>query len=258
MLSNRSIRQLYFPALTEGEGVGTAYEYYVKRLALGRWLAGRPRPASLLIAGLPQKYGSSLDFFLLAEELGARLTVLDERPEALVKGQRAIAAMQQAGRLTGLDIHWVKVDDLAGWDPQAHASGLAICSEVLQRVPAAARPVFAARFRQAAPLSALFCPNRDNEAHVGLSGLGGVTLGELQALFPGAASGYIDMPPFPPGITRTESQRAQATSGRMEALAMWGLGLYARAERWLPAAVRRRQAHIVYAFSAPDGRKRER
>ncbi|MBK8128985.1 MAG: hypothetical protein IPK53_08585 [bacterium] len=39
------------------------------------------------------------------------------------------------------------------------------------------------------------------------------------------------MPPFPPGITRSDEQREQATSGRMEALAMQGLGYYARGRR---------------------------
>jgi hypothetical protein len=56
------------------------------------------------------------------------------------------------------------------------------------------------------------------------------------------------MPPFPPGIIRSNEQRVQATSGKLEGLAMWGLGYYARAERWLPTAMRRRQAHIVYAL----------
>ncbi len=66
MLPTHSIKALYALALAEGEGMGTAYEYYAKRLILGRWLAERPRPASILIAGLPQKYGASLDLLLLA------------------------------------------------------------------------------------------------------------------------------------------------------------------------------------------------
>ena len=33
-------------------------------------------------------------------------------------------------------------------------------------------------------------------------------------------SGYIDMPPFPPGITCDEAQRNHASSGRIEAAAM--------------------------------------
>jgi hypothetical protein len=50
-------------------------------------------------------------------------------------------------------------------------------------------------------------------------------------------------------MTRTGEQREQAESGRMEAIAMWGLGWYARLERFLPKQIRRTQAHIVFALS---------
>ena len=62
-------------------------------------------------------------------------------------------------------------------------------------------------------------------------------------------SAYLDMPPFPPGIVRDEEQRARASSGRFEALAMWALGTYARLENLLPSGVRQRHSHIVYALT---------
>jgi hypothetical protein len=83
MLGNYSVKDLYTLALAEGEGMGTAYEYYVKRMALRRFLDGRPRPDSILIAGLPEKYGASLDFVLLGSELGAAAAVVDDRPWAI-------------------------------------------------------------------------------------------------------------------------------------------------------------------------------
>ena len=61
--------------------------------------------------------------------------------------------------------------------------------------------------------------------------------------------GYIDMPPFPPGITRSDEQREQATQGAFEAVVMGGLRGYAHAERFLPGAIRRRQSHIVFALT---------
>ena len=57
------------------------------------------------------------------------------------------------------------------------------------------------------------------------------------------------MPAFPPGTTRGDAQRGQATQGRFEALVMWGLGVYVHSERYLPGVVRRRQSHIVYGLS---------
>ena len=102
MLRNISIKELYVLALAEGEGVGTAYEYFAKRLTLARWLKGGKRPSSILIAGLPQKYGTSLDFLQLADELGAAVTIADERPFALEKLQGALQAAQKEGWLTAV------------------------------------------------------------------------------------------------------------------------------------------------------------
>ena len=102
----------------------------------------------------------------------------------------------------------------------------------------------------------MFCPNADNEAHNSRSGLAGLALHEIHTLAEGGGtpagritSDYIDMPPFPPGITRTAEQREDATSGRFEALVMWGLQRYAHVERFLPMSLHRRHAHIVYALN---------
>jgi hypothetical protein len=101
---------------------------------------------------------------------------------------------------------------------------------------------------------ALFAPNAENTAHANLSGLATVKLGRMKTLFLQTpeltleTAGYIDMPPFPPGLMRTEEQREQASSGLFEAAAMWGLGYYARLEQILPTSIRRRQSHIVYGM----------
>lgn len=271
MLTSHSIKSLYALALAEGEGMGTAYEYYVKRMALGRFLSDRPRPQSILIAGLPEKYGVSLDFLLLATELAAKATVIDNRPAALERLNGALhtlAGMSGAPSITPPG-HQVlaDLDSLGALDGRYD---LVLSSEVLQRLSPPARQSFVGRLTHSAAAVALFCPNADNEAHNSRSGLGGLTLAEIQALTaddrpqttakqagssrPSAvvgrrsSSGFIDMPPFPPGITRSAEQREEATSGRFEALVMWGLGRYAHVERYLPQLVRRRQSHIVYAF----------
>lgn len=272
MLPSYPLKHLYTLALAEGEGMGTAYEYYAKRLALGRWLAGRPRPASLLVAGLPEKYGASLDFLLLAGELGAAVTVVDDRPAALERLRGALAVLEESplplARPTCL------LADLPGLAALRGRFDLALSSEVLQRLTPEERPAYIARLLALAPALALFAPNAGNPAHTGRSGLAGLRLEELRALVgddgrpltadrwqqttndgavvggrqPAVNSGYVDMPPFPPGITRSDAQREQATQGRFEAMVMWGLRYYAHGERVLPGAIRRRQSHIVYAF----------
>jgi hypothetical protein len=279
MLANYSVKDLYALALAEGEGMGTAYEYYVKRMALRRFLYGRSRPTSILIAGLPERYGASLDFILLGIELGATVTVVDDRPLAIERLQGSLEAL--ANYPGGPPLNPPGAVVLADLNTLAAINGrfdLVLSSEVLQRLSASGRQSYVGRLGQLALVTVLFCPNADNQAHNSISGLAGLRLEELRALTTDdrpqttdhrpigeasphvvrrratgvalsvVSSGYIDMPPFPPGITRSAAQREEATSGRFEALVMWGLERYAHIERFFPHSVRRRQSHIVYAF----------
>ncbi|MCA9866584.1 MAG: class I SAM-dependent methyltransferase [Anaerolineales bacterium] len=252
MRASLSVKDLYPPALAEGEGMGTAYEYYVKRRVLSSFLSTLNPPKTILIAGLPQKYGASLDFMLLATEWGAAVTVVDERQQALDRLQASLATLE---KMTGTPrIRPPAAAVLADVDTLASVGGhfdLALSSEVLQRLSAEARVSYVARLRELCGSLALFCPNADNEAHNSRSGLGGLSLEEMRRLLDGGRSAvdYIDMPPFPPGITRSAEQREEATSGRFEAFVMWGLERYAHGERFLPLGIRRRHAHIVYGLS---------
>ncbi|VAW37866.1 hypothetical protein MNBD_CHLOROFLEXI01-344 [hydrothermal vent metagenome] len=249
MLQSLSIKSLYVLALAEEEGVGTAYEYFAKRLVLGRWLKLQPKPRSLLIAGLPEKYGSSLDFLQVAQELGTAVTIIDERPFALEKVQKSLAAAQREGWLTAVSPQFIPVRHLADLGEIGSNFDLCLASEVLQRLDVGEKTNYVAHLQRLVTNIALFAPNGDNGAHTEISGLSGLSLAALRQLVVTAVTGYIDMPPFPPGITRSDAQREQATSGKMEAVAMWGLGFYARLEHFLPTAVRQKKSHIVYALS---------
>ncbi len=255
MLRNLSIKTLYGLALAEDEGVGTAYEYYAKRLVLDRWLTRLTPPRQILIAGLPQKYGVSLDFIQLAAELNARVTIVDERPRALDKFEGCLARARQQGWFPDLVTRTVLVVNLGQMGELAGQFDLALSSEVLQRIATDQRPAYLSGLRSRAGALAIFCPNVANSAHTNISGLSGLSIEALGALFAGSEAkvGFIDMPPFPPGITRTEEQREQATSGKMESAVMFGLNYYARMERFLPQALRKRQSHIVYALLSNSG-----
>jgi hypothetical protein len=250
MLTPYTIKDLYALALAEGEGMGTAYEYYAKRRALEPWLAGRTRPQTMLIAGLPERYGLSLDFLLLASELGAAVTVIDERPATFERLLAAREDLLRDGLFRLVEPRTVLVADMT--QPEEAGSGfdLVVSSEVLQRLSPSARHQYVTALQARGDAVALFAPNADNAAHTNRSGLGGLHLVELRALAGGrSTSDYIDMPPFPPGITRSDDQREQATTGAFEQMVMWGLGQYARREHWLPDGVRRTQSHIVYALT---------
>ena len=232
--------------------MGTAYEYVAKGAVLRPLVQELGRPPTrradgalrLLVAGLPEKYGSSLDFFLFAQSLGAEVRVVDARAEALARTEKVVRGLQTSGRLGGLRVDYERIGSLAEMarlDPH----DAVLSSEVLQRVTPAERPRFVDALRSLARRGALFVPNSENGSHLTISGLGGLTRPELSSLFPGAACEYVDMPPFPPGITRSADQRARASTGMLEAVAMLGLDAYCRAEPLVPAFVKKRVAHIV-------------
>jgi hypothetical protein len=249
-----TIRSLYPFALSEGEGVGTAYEY-VAKTAFMRPLAeeltrpqpGSPRSPRLLVAGLPEKYGSSLDFAILAQSLDADLLVVDDRPAALERAEKVVGALRAGGRLSGLRVRYSVVATLADVTKLEPHDAVLSC-EVLQRVAPASRVAFADGLRSVARRGALFVPNSENGSHLKISGLAGLTGADLAGLFPGAVCDYVDMPPFPPGITRSADQRSRASSGMLEAVAMRGLDAYCRAESFVPSFVKKRVAHIVCAM----------
>lgn len=239
------IRELYPYAMAEGEGVGTAYEYFAKRRVSQGAFARLPAHARVLVAGLPEKYGCSLDLLLASWERGADVVVLDERAEAIAKLEATLETARSQGMLPGLRVEARRVGALDGELP---AADLVACSEVLQRMPPGARRSLCAALVASASAGLVFVPNSINDSHLKISGLAGMTPEELRELLPVAREvGLVDMPPFPPGITRSAEQRERASSGRAEAVAMMGLELYARAERFAPRALAERVAHIAYA-----------
>jgi hypothetical protein len=253
MFPQRSIKALYPLALAEGEGIGTAYEYYAKRRMLARWLANLKRLRSILIAGLPEKYGCSLDFFQVAQDLSvSKLVVVDDRPQALEKARISVARAQTDGALAGVLPEYLQVTEMSSLKELGGSFDLCLGSEVLQRLDNVGRHHYVERLSELAPALGLFAPNAGNRSHTTLSGLSGVALTELLELAGPTGSlvqaGYIDMPPFPPGLTRSPEQRTRAAAGRLEGLAMAGLGCYACLEPSFPSAWRRSHAHIVYGF----------
>jgi hypothetical protein len=242
-----SIRRLYAHALAEGEGVGTAYEYYVKRRVLRSILTQMPEGGTILIAGLPEKYGTSLDFVLAANDRRARVLVVDERESAIERAREALSAARE--RPASLEYAklgtMTEVASLPKYD-------VALSCEVMQRLSPDVRAVFARALRRLAPRGAVFVPNAENESHTKISGLSGLSRRDLRDVMgPGAETGFVDMPPFPPGITRSAEQRQRASTGLFEATAMLGLQAYARAEPYVPVGLQRRVAHIVYAKWEP-------
>ncbi|MFP4081639.1 MAG: hypothetical protein ACLFVG_02665 [Candidatus Aminicenantes bacterium] len=257
MIKIKGIKSLYNINLAEGEGLGTAYEYYIKLRKLKKFINSIKNLSQILIAGLPQKYGLSMDFFLLGQMLQAETVVVDERPDILERAQKVFQTLNTKKIFGGSKVFFLKterIERFTGLSSKNRRFDLALSSEVLQRLDGA-RGIYISNLIRLAENFALFAPNRENRSHARWSGLSGVSLEELTAHCVEGDSkadifdcGYLDMPPFPPGLSRSKEKRQQAAESRLEALLMKGLEIYNLGESLIPDFIKKRKAHIVYAL----------
>jgi len=257
MKIRRSIKSWYVINLIEGEGVGTAYEYYAKTRKLVKFINSIEKPKSILIAGLPEKYGLSLDFFLLGQALQAEIVVIDERHDALERAREALLALQSKKLFDGLKVTFLKTDRIAEFDDGRLIEGkfdIALTSEVLQRL-GDAKETYIDSLKRLAKNYVIFAPNRGNKSHANLSGLKSVYLMDLvkycekgQAKRAIYEYGFLDMPPFPPGLSRSKVKRMQAAESQVETFLMKGLEIYCLCEFLFPKFLKEKTAHIAYVM----------
>jgi hypothetical protein len=256
-----SIKSLYTLNLLEGEGVGTAYEYFTKLRKLERFINSIKRPKNILVAGLPEKYGLSMDFFLIAQTLGAQLVVVDDREERLARAREVFSLSRSQGYFADCKATFSSVNNIAKIDNSNFLSGefdLALSSEVLQRLEGSQHN-YISTLKKLAKYFALFVPNNGNESHAHLSGLNSISLTELLRSCRNISQelaiydyGYVDAPPFPPGLSRSEDKRQQAAQSSFESFLMKGLEVYSRCESILPKFIMKKNAHIVYVMAGTE------
>lgn len=256
-----SIKSLYAINLVEGEGIGTAYEYYAKLRKLIKFINSIERPRRILIAGLPEKYGLSMDFFLLAQILKAETLAIDDRSSRLERARKVFSKLKSKRIFDDINVIFSRVDNIVEFDKGSLRDGkfdLALSSEVLQRLDGAQSKYISTLVGQAKHF-AIFVPNRGNKSHANITGLKSVYLSELLKCCREEHSGvsiydfgYIDMPPFPPGLTRSHEKRELASKSRVEAFLMKGLEIYSLCEDIIPKFVKEKIAHITY-FMAKNG-----
>jgi hypothetical protein len=233
---------------------------------LNKFVNSIEKPKRILIAGLPEKYGLSMDFFLLGQMLKAEIVVIDERSDALERAEEVLRILRSKNIIEDINTVFLKADRIAEFNNESFYNeefDLALSSEVLQRL-GDARETYISALQKAAHNFAVFVPNRGNESHAALSGLNSVYLRDLLGYVNSGDSeknifdyGYIDMPPFPPGMTRSQEKRNQASESRLEAVLMKGLEIYSFCEDIIPEIVKKKIAHIVYVMQKKhDGTKK--
>ena len=245
---------LYDLARKQNEGLGTAYEYRVKLKLLDRLLAKLDsRPRSLLIAGLPEKYGYGMDIVLLSHALKAKLTVTEDRSQCL----KVFGSLYQS---LGLPTDEMEMIEIESWKdlPSDTTYDLIVSCEVLQRLQGdSERQEYVRQLGQRGRVLAIFAPSSGNKSHAKLSGLNTVSRKELEVLVDGSGlqrveSGYLDAPPFPPGLKMKHSTTdAPGGRGLLERIAMFVLGAWSNIDRLLPSPVMQRVSHMTYVAGTP-------
>jgi len=152
---------------------------------------------------------------------------------------------------------FIKINNLPEFNYKSGIDGkfdLALSSEVFQRIDKG-KETYISNLIKVANNFAIFAPNRGNESHASLSGLNSVSLEELLIYCQAHSKatlydyGYIDMPPFPPGISRSQDKREKASRSRIESFLMKGLEIYNLSEDIIPTFIKRQIAHIVYVMA---------
>ena len=244
------IEELYETAFVEGEGIGTAYEYLVKWRVLLRLFKHQIR--NILVLGLPEKYGASMDFVLLADHQGCCVTILDDRCKSVLKCRDVLREMNERGLIHKIP-KVIEVDDLLDRQEQIGLFDLAVSCEVLQRVAPVKRKDYIMNSLSIARYVAVFVPNKANGSHAKISKLGAIELGELHSLFNGYRiidEGYVDMPPFPPGLKRRSKTPARRSCRHLQdKIIVRLLDAWSRVEK-VYTVFKIRNSHIVFVMAA--------
>jgi len=246
-----NISKFYPINLLEGEGVGQTYEYFVKWRVFNRFFKNRPFPKNILIAGLPSKYGLSLDLLMLANFFKCSATIIDEREENIERFKKIVLLLQKQNILSIKDISFVKVNSLVDLGKNITKKfDLVINSEVLQRLSPVDLKIFLQRLANLASLGIFFVPNKYNSGHIKLSKLATLGTEEVKRAINDrmkiVSKGYLDFPPFPPGLQRSETARQRAADSKLERIAMKSLEWWGIIEIFFPPFIKKRQSHIIY------------
>lgn len=214
--------RLYELALSEGEGLGTAYEYYVKLRLLNRYLDGK-QIRTALIYGLPEKYGYSLDFFYFCKQKNII-------PDLFEKRKSKISELQK-----------IRSDKFNLISKICKSYDLTLSCEVLQALNESEKNIIFEDLRKYGKNIIIFVPNKSNKGHHNISGLNGFTLKGLRKMLPNAMRfGYIDMPPFPPGIRKKKKIKNKIFINLLEK--------YSNLEAIFPRKLKKKFSHMIYAI----------
>ena len=246
-----SFRNAYKLALAEGEGLGTAYEYVVKQRIIKKAINKLGFPKNVLIAGLPEKYGFSLDFIYFFDAIGARLVIVDEREKKLDEFNNILYWLKSQELFVNCKLSTLRLD-IINLHNLNKVFDFAISCEVIQRLNKTDRIIYLKNLYSLAKNLILFAPNAKNVAHAKISKLNTLYLNEIVNLcskvnYMPVDYGYIDTPPFPPGLkwSNSRSKKRKVNSIILKVLFKF-LNTWAIMEKYIPKIILKNRSHMIY------------
>lgn len=242
----------YKLALLEGEGLGTAYEYFVKLMLLNKYFK-KNKIKNVLIYGLPEKYGFSLDFIYFCYKNNLNVFLFEKRGDKIKKFKEILSKLNKKIIVNNLKII-KKIDK---------KYDLVLSCEVLQVLKENELKEYVNNIQKYSKRALIFVPNKSNKSHIKFSRLNGFTLKELNFLFNNVKKlGYIDVPPFPPGIKKEEKIKniflivnkvahtllTRELFLRKQKFLVKTLEFFAYVERFIPLIIKKYTAHINYVL----------
>jgi len=242
------INKFFQAALIEGEGFGTAYEYQVKANLLQKYLNETDR---VLILGLPEKFGVSANFLILADKMQKPMLVVDDKPELIAEFNKVKQILIDTKLLQHPQLIESKLlPGLAEYVPETNYDLIIIQKlnkgwdeQYLNRLLCKTKNIF------------IFAPNSNNLSHQKFSKLAGINQTDLKKLsgkILNTELGFIDCPPFPSGIKlqRTPEQIHKQSSSFLNkafcSIFLGCLNILCRLEKIFPAKIKNNHSHIIY------------
>jgi len=238
--------EFYSLAFLENEGLGTIYEYMAKYEILKRFV-NWGSINKILIAGLPERYGYSLDFVYLSFLNNFYCEVVDERSDKLDEFKYRVGnSFLGKKKLITRCLDLKRIEDFYN----KNEFDLVLSCEVIQRIQEDQRSEYLKSLKQISKMVVLFMPNGDNSQHTYHSGLKVINKEQIISIMKdaGIASGYycgyVDMPPWPPGIKN--NSRDIMLNTKKWYFVFLVLRLLYHYEFLLPSGFVSRFAHLIY------------
>lgn len=251
----------YYLARLQNEGWGTAYEYLDKYQFLKKKIS-KTKIKSILIAGLPEKYGYSLDFLMLAQELGVFCTVIDDRKDRIERTKELVAGLALKNILDpGLFRFIVSKKSIIPHevDKPSLRYDLVLSCEAVQRFPEPQKVEILKKLAFVSDSVFIFVPNALHSGHAesGLATVGREQISSWKKELGSEYSleyGFIDFAPWGSGITGKRGLPGAIVRYHLMQRSMaFMIELWLGSVKYMPARFCVNKSHIIYAHICNSG-----